>query len=199
MSHRQFVALLLLVLVLACGDAGPNAPPIDNPMIERWCDAHPCGWKVDGDFERVGTWHPNDYAVELGEDAEISQLRAELTSTISKCFEFSLMAEVSSNARAYVELDFLDDGSIEFSERIPKSDWDVRKFSIATPGWYDGVRFSMRKEGGRGRVVLAEFYVELKHFGCSATPLELLDRPASAPCERDEECSSGRCNGAVCD
>ena len=198
MARLRLRNSLVLALLVACGseEAKGFAP---NPGFERWCDKHPCGWDVEGDFEQVGTWHPNDYAIELlGDDAVASQLRAELDSKRATCLEFSLMAKISANAHAFLELDFLDDGVIEFSERIPESDWEVRKFTIHTPDWYQGVRFSLRKQG-EGKVVLAELNVELIQSGCAATPLELLGRPSKAPCRRDEECSSGHCDGAACD
>ena len=190
---------LALALLVACA-SGAQEPPIANPGLERWCDKHPCGWEVEGEFKQVGTWHPNDYAVELlGDDAVASQLRAELDSKQANCFEFSLMAKVSAKAHAYLELDFLDDGVIEFSERIPESDWEVRKFTIHAPDWFEGVRFRLRKQG-EGQVVLAELNIEVKPYGpCAATPLELSERPSGAPCGRDELCSSGRCNGGTCD
>lgn len=198
MARLRLRNALVLTLLVACGNDAPmaNAP---NFAFERWCDKHPCGWDVEGDFEQVGTWHPNDYAIELlGDDAVASQLRAELTSWKTTCLEFVLMAKISANAHAFLELDFLDDGMIEFSQRIPESDWEVRRFTIHTPDWYEGVRFSFRKQG-EGEVVLAELNVELEQIGCAATPLELLGRPSSAPCRRDEECSSGRCDGTACD
>ena len=198
MARLRLRSSLVLALLVACGDA-QSMTSAPNPGFERWCDEHPCGWDVEGDYKQVGTWHPNDYAVELlGDEAVASQLRAELDSKQATCFEFSLMAQISAKAHAFLELDFLDDGVIEFSERIPESDWEVRKFTIHTPDWYEGVRFSLRKQG-EGKVVLAELNVELQRAGCAATPLDLFERPSRAACRRDEECSSGHCNGGACD
>ena len=189
---------LVLALLVGCGSGGAQQPAM-NPAFERWCDKHPCGWDVEGDFEQVGTWHPNDYAIELlGDDAVASQLRAELTSKEATCFEFSLMAKISATAHAYLELDFLDDGVIEFSERIPESDWEVRKFTIHAPNWFEGLRFSLRKQG-EGKVVLAELNVHLQEYGCTGVPLDLFERPSGAPCGRDEECSAGHCATSGCD
>jgi hypothetical protein len=200
MAWRRLRDSLVLVLLAACGSPVNPAPPLSNPMLERWCDFHPCGWETQGDFKKAGTWHPDDYALELlSSEAEVSQLRAELDSTLAHCFEFTLMVKVSANARAFLELDFLDDGANEFSERIPTSDWEVRKFTITTPSWYEGVRFRVRREGEKGRVVVAEVFVELRNVGCSATPLKLLERPRGASCGGDEECSSRHCSEAMCD
>jgi hypothetical protein len=185
----------------ACGSDSLEPP---NPMFERWCREHPCAWDVQGAVEKVGTWHPDDYAAELVSDgASLSQLRAGLNAARARCFAFSMMAQVDEPGSALLELDFLDDGEAEFSAPIPKSDWEVRTFKITTPSWYDGVRFTLRK-AGPGRVILAEFNVELAQTGCSGPALALNDRPSGARCEKDSQCTSGRCpppeaNGGKCD
>jgi hypothetical protein len=173
-------------------------------MLEVWCDTHPCGWDVDGDAKKVGTWHPDDYAIELfGVDSSLSQLRPELTA-VARCFEFSLMARVDAGAQASFELDFLDDGELEFSAPLPESHWEVRKFKITTPTWYKGVRFIVRRTGGTGEVIVAELNVEMGVDPCTAAPLSLLHRPAGASCANESECESGSCvtqlsGGGTCD
>jgi hypothetical protein len=203
--NRGSLCLTGLVASLVACSSGAESPTMPNPMLERWCEAHPCDWDHQGKIKQVGTWHPDDYAVELvSDDAAISQFRAELDSTQAKCFAFSLMAHIAHDAHAYVELDFLDDGEVEFSERIPASNWDVRTFTVTTPTWYRGVRFIVRK-AGPGQVVVAEFNAELMRNRCSVTPLPLNDRPVAASCENDEQCASGSCpisglsDGGTCD
>jgi len=203
---RSTVGLLCIVSLGACGSADAEALSTPNPMLERWCDDHPCGWDVDGDAKRVGTWHPDDYAIKLENvDSSISQLRAELTEKRAKCFAFSLMARVDPGAHASLELDFLDDGELEFSQAIPESHWEVRTFTIATPTWYQGVRFIVRRTGGSGEVILAELNVDLRTDTCApAAPLSLSHRPAGASCTNESECESGSCEvqlpgGGKCD
>jgi hypothetical protein len=187
----QLHALCLAGLLAAC--SAESKSPITNPILERWCDDHPCGWDVEGKAKRVGTWHPDDYAIELiDDDASISQLRPELNATLATCFVFSLMAHVEKDAHALLELDFLDDGEVDFSAKIPTSDWDVHRFEITTPTWYEGVRFRVQKDGP-GEVIVAELNVHLEKLGCPATPLPLNDRPAGAKCKNAEECGSGSC------
>jgi hypothetical protein len=193
---------LLSASLAACG---ADSQPSPNPMFERWCDEHPCGWEDRGEVKRVGTWHPDDYAIELiSDDAEISQLRAELDSTRTTCLAFSMIAHITGDARAHLELDFLDDAEVEFSERIPRSNWQRRTFTITTPTWYRGVRFIVRKDGP-GKVVVAELNVELAADDCTATPLPLRNRPDGASCDSDDQCASGRCpnpelsDGGTCD
>jgi hypothetical protein len=205
MALRSHLRLLCIAsLVGACGAAEePSSSP--NPMLERWCDGHPCGWDVEGDAKRVGTWHPDDYAISLdSDDASLSQLRAELTGALAKCFEFSLMARIDAGAHASLELDFLDDGELEFSAPIPESHWEVRTFKITPPTWYEGVRFVVRRTGGKGDVIVAELNVDLGSRPCGGTPLSLLHRPTGATCANESECESGRCEmqlsgGGMCD
>jgi hypothetical protein len=201
---HYFSCISVLVAFLAACGSESDATAIINPMLERWCDAHPCGWDVEGQVKLVGTWHPDDFASELVSDhAELSQFRAELSNTQATCFAFSLMAELPASATAYLELDFLDDGEPEFHERIPASDWQVRTFTIATPTWYEGVRFIIRKDGP-GHVVVAELNVD-ELVGCGLPPLALMNRPAGANCAANEECTSGSCPklelsaGGTCD
>lgn len=202
MSIGQALRVVWIASMLAaCSSADATSP---NSMLERWCADHPCGWDVDGDSKRVGTWHPDDYAIELvSDDAVLSQLRPELDATLAKCFAFSLMAQIDDGARAFLELDFLDDGEPEFSARIPESHWEVRTFTITTPTWYKGVRFSVRKDGP-GEVIVAELNVELRPNPCKDAPLPLSHRPTGATCADESECESGSCvmqpsGGGMCD
>jgi hypothetical protein len=200
--RTHFRLLCFASLFAACG--GGQYEPSPNAMLERWCDDHPCGWHVDGDAKKVGTWHPDDYAVELvGADASLSQLRPELTA-LARCFDFSLMARVDAGAQASFELDFLDDGEVEFSAPIPESHWEVRTFKITTPSWYQGVRFIVRRTGGKGVVIVAELNVELRDLPCTPAALSLSHRPAGASCAHESECESGSCEmqlsgGGTCD
>jgi hypothetical protein len=197
----QGLFVCALTAALSACSNGDDLEPV-NPMLERWCRANPCAWDVEGEVKRVGTWHPDDFAAELvSDDASLSQLRAGLDETRARCFAFSMMAQVDEPASALLELDFLDDGDVEFNEPIPKSDWEVRTFRIATPTWYEGVRFTIRK-AGPGRVIVAELYVVLDQR-CAGAPLALNDRPSGARCENAAQCTSGRCStladGGTCD
>jgi hypothetical protein len=146
----------------------------------------------------VGTWHKNDYAVELAsDDARVWQDNGTVTSADARCFEFAMVAKIDSGTRVFLELDFMADGSNELSQRLPTSDWERLTFRITTPDWYHGVRFSLRKDGP-GRAVLAELSAVNAPGQCTAPALELLDRPDGARCSRDEECRAGHCDSSVC-
>lgn len=192
---------LWALLLLSCGSGGL----IRNPDVDRWCGDNPCDWQVEGEIKRVGTWHPNDYAVSLvSDDAALIQENATINNTASDCLSFTMIAKIAAGVKVFLELDFLADGSVEFSQRLPESDWERRTFKITAPDWYSKVRFIIRKEGP-GRAILAELAAENANRTCTAPPVELLDRPEGAACSSDEQCAggvactTGRCNGCVDD
>jgi hypothetical protein len=193
LRKSSYVIVTVLLCFIGCG----SEELIQNPMVDRWCGERPCAWDVSGRVERIGTWHSDDYAVALlGSDTTLSQANAVLDDDETTCLGFSMIADISARARVFVELDFLDDGVIDFSQRIPESHWTRRTFLIRTPSWYEGVRFIVRKEGA-GRAALAELRAH-KATDCTAPAVELLNRPAGARCQRDEQCKGERCSRGAC-
>jgi len=176
----------------ACG----SADLIRDPALERWCGSQPCEWQVEGSVQRVGTWHTDDYALQLlSDDARIWQDNGTATSESSRCFEFGMVAQIDRDTRVFLELDFLADGSVEFSQRLPPSRWERLTFRITAPTWYRGVRFSLRKDGP-GRAILAELSALNAPGTCTAPPIELHDRPARATCSTDgARASASPCRG----
>jgi hypothetical protein len=193
--------MLWALALLSCG-AGDL---IRNPDVERWCGDNPCDWQVEGEIARVSTWHPNDYAVSLvSDDAALIQENGTVDYRDSDCFSFTMVAKIASDVKVFLELDFLADGSVEFSQRLPVSDWERRTFKVTAPDWYRKVRFIIRKEGP-GRAILAEIAAENANRQCTAPPVELTERPEGALCSAQDqcadgtECASGRCGGCVDD
>ena len=184
----------LLVLLAAC----EPVELIQNPRVQRWCGDRPCGWSVDsGSIERVGTWHSDDYAVGfLGDDTQLSQLNATVTDADADCFEFTMLAKVGPDTEMHLSLDFLDDGELEFHERLPESDWAPLRFLITPPTYYRGVRFIVNKRGA-AYGALAQLNALIGNQ-CTAKPLDLRNRPAGVTCERDEQCRRGLCTQGLC-
>lgn len=186
---RTLLAMAVLSSLFACGDDGPL---VHNPMVDRWCDDHPCAWEKHGEIGQVGTWNDDDYGVSFdSDDAALTQLNANVTAAQADCYDFTMIAKLDASTRLLLELDFLDDGKVEFSERVAPSDWDRRTFLITTPTWYHGVRFVIRKEGP-GKAALAQLSA-MPSKQCTRPPLELLDRPTAARCESDAQCKIGSC------
>jgi hypothetical protein len=197
MSMR--IVSLLGLSIFAVGCMGPEEL-IENPDVDVWCGDKPCGWLVDGRIERVGTWHSHDYAVSFeSDDARLHQANPDADDSID-CFSFSMVAKVSPGTKAFVELDFLDDGKVDWSEQIPTADFEHFSFYVTPPTWFEGVRFIVRKEGP-GEMVLAKLRAlddVTDRDKCTADAVVLEDLPQLAGCRADAECSSGTCIGGAC-
>jgi hypothetical protein len=186
---RLFACALLL-------GACQNADLIRNPLVDRWCGDRPCGWEVAGKIARVGTWHTDDYAVSFESNgARLTQLNATADQR-SHCFDFSMIAKVDDHAKLFVELDFDDDGTIDWSERLLPSDFAPKHFFITPPSWYKGVRFIVRKQG-TGTAILAKLRA-VDGMSCTAVPVVTVGRPLGALCEKAEECKLGLCSSGLC-
>ncbi len=194
MTYRYTLFCALCIALIGC----EPQDLISNASVDRWCGDHPCGWEVDGEVERVATWHSNDYAVVLvSDDARLHQLNQGASSASIECMAFEMLARVEHGAKAYLELDFLDDGEIDYSERLPEGDFIPVRFLVTMPTWFEGVRFSIRKDGP-GEVTLARLAAS-PAYDCPDPPLPLLHRPSGATCEEDEQCEIGNCTSGVCD
>lgn len=183
-------SFLSACMLAAIGCGGSDA--IRDPELDRWCGDSPCDWMVQGDVERVGSWHTNDYALQLvGDDAQLSQVNGVLQES-TNCLDFSLVAKIDRGVRVFLELDFMNDGTVEFSQQLPVSDWDRLTFKVTPPTWYRGVTFSIRKDGP-GRAIVAELAASRAWGACTAPPIELSDRPFGARCTSGDDCASGSC------
>jgi hypothetical protein len=192
-AMRCFAGLTALLCALGC----QPGPLIHNTSVDLWCGDRPCHWEVEGRIERIGTWHERDYAVEfVSDDARLSQWNEQANAEYADCYDFAMVAKVDRGVKLYLELDFLDDGVIDWSQPVPESDWQRRTFLITAPSWYEGVRFILRKDGP-GYAALAQLSAEVS-YDCNRQPIELLNRPPGALCEHDDECAAGSCNGGRC-
>jgi hypothetical protein len=190
MNLRSLLAVAVLGS-LALGCEG-NGRLIINALVDRWCGDRPCDWEVKGKIKRAGSWHDDDYAVSFVSDhATLSQFNANADAANADCYDFTMIAKLDRKTRLFLELDFFDDGKIDFSERIPESDWDRRSFLVTTPTWYQGVRFIVRKDGP-GFAALAQLSAKSSQ-ACTAPPIDLGPRPERASCERGDQCASGVC------
>ena len=184
MKHHTFVVVTFAVVTLvACGRS-----LISDPSFDLWCGNKLCApWEASGKVTRVKTWHRSDFGAELGDSAVLSQLSTENT---THCIEFEVVADVTANAAVYLEMDFNDDGSSEFTQLIPESHWAKLAFNADTPRSYRSVRFILRKTGA-GRAVLAQIKAT-SGTGCNK-PLPETDRELGQSCMEDKQCASGMC------
>lgn len=190
--NRLALAFLILVAPTQMG-AGCDPLVLDS-SFELWCGERLCAWSVDeGEIRRVPTWHEKDSGVELvGPAVRLSQ-RADLDENRAKCLRFELSADIADGATLALEMDFLDDGSVEYSQPVPAARWSQLRYHVTPPTWFSGVRFAVRKYGP-ARAVVARLDVEpAPQEDCATPAVALPDRPPGAKCVEAAECASARC------
>ena len=178
--------------VVACDDEFL----LEDVSFDKWCGDELCFWTVDsGKIRQVATWHKEDTGVELvGSGAQISQVSR---SRSVDCIAFELISDVQPGARVVIELDFNDDGTVDFENVLPAQRWTPSEFQIRAPTRYHGFRLSVRKQGA-GRAVVAQLGVhEDLEYTCAGKPLSLEPQGEGAACESDDECEAG-CVQNVC-
>ena len=183
-------AALFMLPGARCGEI------LDDPSFELWCEEALCSWEVEeGEAVQAPTWHSSDHGVELvGNPATISQL-VDRDSGNLQCLHFHLLADIEETASVTLELDFYDDGVVEFTQIIPTSDWAMLSYHISLPTTYQGIRFRLSKSGG-GRAILAEISAS-DSDECTDEPMEIGKRPSGATCDDPEQCVSGECAPAM--
>jgi len=148
------IAAFLLLSAESCD------PIIEDSGFDIWCDGQPCRWDVEqGEVAQAPTWHKRDHGIELiGDPVVISQLQFEDNTTVT-CIRFELIADIEESASVTLEMDFYDDGEVEFSQIIPTSDWAPLSYLVKPPETFEMIRFRIHKTGS-GRAVLADITAE---------------------------------------
>lgn len=191
MNRTTLIAAALVSLVVFPGwECGQ--PIIEDPGFDLWCDKQLCSWELTkGQVQRVATWHRSDYGVLMAGNPTVISQFSPVTSASSRCFLFELQANRDDGVTLTLEMDFLDDGPVEYSHELASDNWQEVQYRVATPEWYDGVRFIIRKQGA-GDAVLSHIRVT-KASDCAGPPLDLASRGKGARCDDDGQCQSGRC------
>jgi hypothetical protein len=166
-----------------------------DPSFDRWCGEQLCNWQLDeGRIERVPSWYGRDYAVKLLETpTQLSQLSE---SSLVQCIAFTLIVDSEASAKLSLQLDFNDDGRVDYVRELPALRWKRVGFSVHAPENYKKLRFIVRKEG-EGRAVLAQLRAQ-QSDPCTGPRVELTDLRPGAPCSQDAQCSSELCTEQRC-
>ncbi len=191
-SFRALLVLAGIAAMFAATGGSCDDDLVQNPGFDVWCGEHLCAWEVErGRVERIPTWHPKDHGVLLIGDPVVLTQYVDSDQERTTCFEFELQGDLDDGVDLYLEMDFLDDGVVEYAHPIPLKDWKTIHYHLGTPSWYDGVRFIVRKEGGAA-ARLAQIRV-FAGQGCTSDPMPLQHRPSGAPCLEDHDCESLDC------
>jgi hypothetical protein len=166
---------------------------IKDPGFDLWCDGQLCSWTVErGSVAQVPTWNAADFGVEFdGSDVAISQI-SPVASSDGSCIEFDLIADVDDNAEVDLNFDAFADGTIDFSQRIPTSNWAPLSFLVSVGGEWSGMRFEIAKHGN-GHAVVAQVAAKIADPGaCDGfTGFTAGPAPLGASCSPAEQCGSG--------
>ena len=191
--HRLPRAAALPLLLLASCDVDL----LEDASFDVWCGDALCSWIVEvGEVARAPTWHSHDYGVALiGEEVVLSQASAATHNDVA-CIRFDLLAEVDSGVSLSLELDFLDDGTAEYSAPLASDGYQPATYTVTPPAWFEGLRIRVRKQGD-GNAVIGQLRARgVSAEECPDAPL-LLQRPLGAPCINDADCQSGACTDMV--
>jgi hypothetical protein len=183
---------LLLALTPALGGAKCGESLVKDPGFELWCGETLCGWQVEeGRIARAPTWHERDYGVELIGPSVLLSQRGEFGEDRPACLAFDLLSDLDGRASVVLEMDFGDDGTVEFSQVLPTGPWATLAYKAPAPSWYRTIKFSIRKRGD-GDATLARIRVAAD-IDCQGPPPSTPNRPPGAPCENAAQCTSGVC------
>lgn len=188
-----FTTLTCGVLASGCDDV------ISDPNFHTWCGAELCSWKLEsGHIQRAPTWHPKDYGVELLDSTEGDHVTAISQVVVKKprCLEFSTVADVLAEAQVSIQLDFNNDGVVDYEQPIAETGFREQKNLVTAPVDYDTVRFIIAKKG-HGRAVLAQMFVK-STSNCTGEPLVLKAQPLGIACQHDDACTSAVCCEGRC-
>ena len=190
----RFQFSLLLIAATQLG-ADCDGDILRDTGFDLWCGDDLCSWKVlRGDVKRVDTWHAGDSGVELlGPDAAISQMTAG-DHGANGCIELELLANVSKDATAHLDLDVYGNGSIDHSVPIGTSSWEPISFRIRFAQPYTGLRFELTKQGP-GTAAFANIRARvLASAECDGFPAITHEPgPLGSQCGVDEGCESAMC------
>lgn len=193
-KRHILLALCLAAPVLGGADSCVTNDLLLNASFDLWCGDELCGWEVEaGEAIKVATWHELDSGAELrGEYVALSQY-APAGPAEAACVEFSLLADADPGAELELQLDYLDDGVVDWQSPISAEDWSATSYKVRSPEWFEGIRFRIVKHGD-ARAVIAQVRAQGIDDGlCSGDAVVLHDLPVGAECDAAEDCAGGFC------
>lgn len=193
-KRHILLALALSAPVLGGADSCITNDLLLNASFDLWCGDELCGWVVEaGEVIQVPTWHELDSGAELrGEYVALSQY-APAGPDEAACVEFSLLADADLGAELELQLDFLDDGVVDWQSPISAEDWSATSYKVRTPVWFEGIRFRIVKRGDARAVIAQVRALGVDDGLCSGEPVVLHDLPEGVECDTADACGGGYC------
>jgi hypothetical protein len=166
---------------------------LDNYDLGLWCGKSLCDWETtEGTIRKVSTWDEHEYGVDLASTPSMITQEANLGALDGQCVDFTILGKVDPEARVELELDFSDDGVIDFTETVPGLDWQKIDLQAKLPEQpFRGLAVSLAKHG-RGTSIFAQLSAS-DSSSCSGDPIVLEHLPLGGLCSGDSQCDSGHC------
>lgn len=196
LSLRKRVFSSILLAIGAVSLNGCDEPDLlKDPTFQSWCGDTLCAWTTEhGAVRKVPTWHELDYGIAfVSTGTRISQV----VSRPATCLKFTAVGNVDPSAQLTVDLDFNNDGSVDFTYVVPAAQWERFEMDLTAPVHYDTFKFTITKKGG-GTAQLAEMRLQDASSCANSPPIALHDLAFARECNADNECTSGICQRMPC-
>lgn len=162
-----------LMLNVGCETAWQPESHTLNASFDEWCGDVPCEWLLEeGRVEPVPTWHPADLAASfIGERVSLSQLLERDDARGASCIRIDVLLDVEAGAKVWLEIDDLDDGSVEWTREVTATDFEPQQVRVRLPEGPRDFRLRAVKEGV-GEAALAMLRGVQDVSTCPDTPFD---------------------------
>ena len=155
----------LLSFPIALTLAGVSCDPdvLNDPGFQFWCGDQLCDWSVDGEVERVPTWHDNDYAVEMIGSPVI--LQQTFHSRVNGCVLVELIADIDPETLVTISINQDGLGGAEWTQVVNGIGFQRRTWRVDLN--VDSGGFVRIRKDNPGRALIAGLRI---WKGCSSIP-----------------------------
>lgn len=126
MRHSIWLSPLLALLLVG---VTCETDLLEDPGFQFWCGERLCEWDtIEGEIERVSTWHEHDYGVELvGAPVVLTQPFARGT---RGCALIETVADVDPAAEVFVVIDQDGDGAPEWERQVGSEGFEAQSWEV---------------------------------------------------------------------
>lgn len=185
MKKRDALVVLLFCVILR-GDGCGTEDVLQNPGFDLWCGDALCHWNVvDGEIERVPTWHRSDWGASLVGDRVVLEQAVPLGDEFISCIEITAQTVIERGATLRLELD--DDTHID----LPNTDFHDHHQTVD----FAPLRTTMfiLVKTGEATAIVAQVRAQVPPT-CRQAP-----SPSGSPCWEGQDCLNSVCTDGVCE
>jgi hypothetical protein len=146
---------LLFVVALLGGGIACETDLLEDPGFQLWCGERLCQWDtVEGEIQRVSTWHEHDYGVELVGAPVV--LRQPLAGTHG-CALVEAVADVDPAADVTIAIDQDGDGNPEWMQALATDGFEASSWEVDLDVAGEG--FASMRKSSPGKAVIGRLRV----------------------------------------